>query len=223
MSVSSPSSRAASGACRYHRNTRRYGTHEVLLRNVPAGSAVLDVGCATGYLGEALAARRCRTWGLDQDAGAVSLAEPWYEEVKAIDLEECDELPWPAQFFDVVLAADVLEHLRDPQAALRLLRRSIRPGGLLIVSLPNVAHLSVRLPLLLGRFDYRSTGILDETHVRLYTFKTAHELVDSCGFEVERLVGASDHFGALLQLPGASRVLGGLLAYNVVVLATPRS
>jgi hypothetical protein len=86
-----------------------------------------------------------------------------------------------------------------------------------------VAHLSVRVPLLLGRFNYRATGILDETHVRLYTFKTAHELVDSCGFEVESLVGASDHFGALLQLPGASRLLRGMLAYNVVVLAKPRS
>jgi 2-polyprenyl-3-methyl-5-hydroxy-6-metoxy-1,4-benzoquinol methylase len=219
----STSSHAVSGACRYRRNTHRYGTHEVILGHVPAGSTVLDVGCATGYLGAALAAHGCRAWGLDQDAGAVLVAKPWYEEVRAIDLEECDELPWPARFFDVVLAADVLEHLRDPQAALRLLHGSIRPGGRLIVSVPNVAHLSVRVPLLLGRFNYRTTGILDETHVRLYTFKTAYELVDSCEFEVESLVGASDHFGALLQLPGASRLLRGTLAYNVVVLAKPRS
>jgi 2-polyprenyl-3-methyl-5-hydroxy-6-metoxy-1,4-benzoquinol methylase len=226
MSVSaggSPGSRALSGAFRYRRNTQRHGTHEVILRNVPVGSTVLDVGCATGYLGAALSARGCRAWGLDQDAAAVSVAEPWYEEVYAIDLEECDELPWPARFFDVVLAADVLEHLRDPQTTLRLLRRNLKRGGRLIVSVPNVAHLSVRVPLLLGRFNYRATGILDETHLRLYTFKTAHELVDSCGFDVERLVGASDHFGALLQLPGAASLLRGMLAYNVVVLATQRS
>lgn len=207
---------------RYRRDTHRYGAHEVILRNVPPGSTVLDVGCATGYLGAALSARGCRGWGIDRDAAAVAVAEPWYEEVRAMDLDDCTELPWPENFFDVVLAADVLEHLRDPDGALQLLRRHIRAGGRLIVSLPNVAHVSVRLPLLFGRFGYGPTGILDETHVRLYTFKTARELVESEGFTVERLVGASDHFGALLQSRRASRLVRGMLAHNIVVLATPK-
>lgn len=224
MSVRSsrPSSAdVVSESSRYRRNPHRYGAHEIVLRSVPAESTVLDVGCATGYLGMALDARGCRCWGLDRDAAAVAVAEPWYEEVCAIDLDECAELPWPEQLFDVVLAADVLEHLRDPDGTLRLLRRHIRPGGRLIVSLPNVAHVSVRLPLLFGRFEYQDTGILDETHVRLYTFETARELVESEGFTVERLLGASDHFGALLQRPRASRLARGLLAHNIVVLATP--
>jgi 2-polyprenyl-3-methyl-5-hydroxy-6-metoxy-1,4-benzoquinol methylase len=183
---------------------------------------VLDVGCATGYIGMALDARGCRCWGIDRDAAAVAAAEPWYEDIRAIDLDECAELPWPEHVFDVVLAADVLEHLRDPDEVLRLLRRHVRPGGRLIVSLPNVAHVSVRIPLLFGRFEYGRTGILDETHVRLYTFETARELVESEGFIVERLLGASDHFGALLQRPSASRLIRGLLAHNIVVLATPK-
>jgi 2-polyprenyl-3-methyl-5-hydroxy-6-metoxy-1,4-benzoquinol methylase len=213
---------AVSGSTRYRRNTRRYGAHEVIVRSVPAGSTVLDVGCATGYLGMTLNARGCRCWGLDRDAAAVAVAEPWYEEACAIDMDECAELPWPEQFFDVVMAADVLEHLRDPAGALQLLRRHIRPGGRLIISLPNVAHASVRLPLLFGRFDYEPTGILDETHLRLYTFKSARELVESGGLRVERLLGASDHFGALLQRPRAARLVRGILAHNIVVLATPR-
>jgi 2-polyprenyl-3-methyl-5-hydroxy-6-metoxy-1,4-benzoquinol methylase len=210
----------ASEPSRYRRNTHRYGAHEIILRGVPAGSTVLDVGCATGYLGMALQARGCRCWGLDREAAAVAVAEPWYEEVRAIDLDDCAELPWPEQFFDVVVAADVLEHLRDPNGALRLLRQRIRPGGRLIVSLPNVAHASVRLPLLIGRFEYGRTGILDETHVHLYTFRTARELVESGGFTVERLLGASDHFGALLQWHRVSRPVRGLLAHNIVALAT---
>jgi len=217
------SSRTVSESFRYRRDTHRYGAHEVILRSVPMGSEVLDVGCATGYLGAALRARRCRAWGLDWDAGAVSIAAPWYEEAHAFDLEESEQLPWPEQLFDVVLAADVVEHLRDPQRALRLLYRHVRPGGRLIVSVPNVAHISIRLPLLFGRFTYRPTGILDQTHVRLYTFKTARDLLDSCGFEVERFLGASDHFGALLQVPGVASALRGMLAHNIVVIATPRA
>jgi methionine biosynthesis protein MetW len=212
---------AVSYSSRYRRNTHRYGAHELILRSVPAGSTVLDVGCATGYLGAALSARGCRSWGLDRDAAAVSAAEPWYEEVCAMDLDESDVLPWTEQLFDVVLAADVLEHLRDPGRVLQLLRRHIRRGGRLILSLPNVAHLSVRLPLLFGRFRYGPTGILDETHVRLYTFSTAREVVESQDFMIERLIGASDHFGALLQRPRASRPVRGLLAHNIVVVATP--
>ena len=225
MSVQSsrPSSAdAVSDLSRYRRNTHRYGAHEVILRSVPSGRTVLDVGCATGYLGEALKARGCRIWGLDQHPAALALAEACYEDVRAIDLDECAELPWPDHFFDVALAADVLEHLRDPDRALQLIRSQIRPEGRLIVSLPNVAHASIRLPLLFGRFRYGRTGILDETHLRLYTFTTAREFVESGGFTVERLLGASDHFGVLLQRPRASRVVRGLLSHNIVIVARPK-
>ena len=125
----------------------------------------------------------------------------------------------PDQFFDVALAADVLEHLRDPDRALQLIRSLVRPEGRLIVSLPNVAHASVRLPLLFGRFRYGRTGILDETHLRLYTYTTARELVESGGFTVERLLGAWDHFGVLLQRPRISRLVRGPLSHNIVILA----
>ena len=206
----------------YRRNTHRYGTHEVILRSVPPGSTVLDIGCATGYLGAALKGRGCRMWGLDRDPDAVALAEASYEDVRALDLDESADLPWPDHFFDAALAADVLEHLRDPGRALQLIRSHIRPEGRLIVSLPNVAHASVRLPLFFGRFRYGRTGILDETHLRLYTFTTARELVESGGFTVERLLGASDHFGVLLQRPHVSRFVRGLLSHNIVILARPR-
>jgi SAM-dependent methyltransferase len=150
------------------------------------------------------------------------VAAPWYEDVSVIDLEACDTLPWPERSFDVVLAADVVEHLRDPGRALRVLRNYVRSDGRIVVSVPNVAHASVRIPLLLGRFAYRPTGILDETHLRFLTFKTAHELVESSGFDVQRLLASSNHFGALLQVPGARRLLRGILGYNCIVVATRR-
>lgn len=210
---------------RYRRNYSSYGTHELIVRHVPAESTVLDVGCATGYLGAPLRGRGCRVFGLehDSDAAAVAVADGSYQEVRVIELDRCDELPWPDHSFDVVVAADVVEHLLDPARALRLLRRYVAPRGLLIVSVPNVAHFSVRLPLLLGRFTYRTTGILDETHTRLFTFRTARELVESCGFETDRVLGASNRFGGLLHRLGRTAPLvRGLLAYSIVVLASPR-
>jgi 2-polyprenyl-3-methyl-5-hydroxy-6-metoxy-1,4-benzoquinol methylase len=208
-------------ASRYRRNRHRYGAHELILREVPPGSRVLDVGCATGYLAESLRATGCRAWGIDKDAEAVSIAAGSYEEAHVVDLEESDELPLAEGFFDVVLCADVVEHLRSPERGLRLVRRYLAPHGLLIVSVPNVAHFSVRIPIIFGRFEYAPSGILDVTHARLFTFATARRLVENAGFDVRREFGASDRFGGMLQVLGrASRPLRGLLAYNIVIVAT---
>jgi 2-polyprenyl-3-methyl-5-hydroxy-6-metoxy-1,4-benzoquinol methylase len=211
-------------ASRYRRNYRRYGTHELIVRQVPPASVVLDVGCAAGYLGEPLRGRGCTVFGVERDPAAAAVARTSsYEDVRTLDIDRTDELPWPEHSFAVVVAADVFEHLDDPAHALRLLRRYLAPSGQLILSLPNVAHLSVRVPLLFGRFTYRPTGILDETHKRLFTFRTARELVESCGFQSERLLGASDRFGGLLQSLGpAAPLVRGLLAYSIVIVATPR-
>jgi 2-polyprenyl-3-methyl-5-hydroxy-6-metoxy-1,4-benzoquinol methylase len=219
-SVRDSSSATCATSLPYRRNRRAYGTHEVLLRQVPAASSVLDIGCSTGYVGDALRARNCRVWGVDRDAAAAAKAKASYEEVYVLDLDECDGLPWPEISFDVVLCADVIEHLRDPARALRLVRRYVSPRGRLVLSVPNVAHVSVRLPLLVGRFEYRRSGILDETHLRLFTFRTARTLVESSGFAIERVLGGSDHFGALLDRLGvAAYLLRGLLAYNIIVVA----
>jgi 2-polyprenyl-3-methyl-5-hydroxy-6-metoxy-1,4-benzoquinol methylase len=163
-------------------------------------------------------------WGIDRDAAAAASAAPMYEDTRVIDLDECNRLPWPEQFFDVVLCADVIEHLRDPGAALHLVRRHLSRGGRLVLSVPNVAHFSTRIPLLFGRFDYTPTGILDETHLRLFTFRSARALVESSGFAIQRIVGTSDHFGALLTRIGRAAPLArGMLAYNIIVVATPKA
>ena len=84
--------------------------------------------------------------------------------------------------FDWIMAADVLEHSAEPQAALRFYRRFLKPDGKLIVSLPNVAVWDNRFRLLFGRFDYRASGVLDRTHLRFFTFRTARELIIEAGF-----------------------------------------
>lgn len=209
---------------RYRMNTHPRGTHRTIVRLVPPGSRVLDLGCAHGYLGRVLSDHGCMVWGLDIDQEAVRAAMPFYVDARVVDLDADWEFPWPDCAFDVVLAADVLEHLRDPARALHLALGHLRPGGRVIVSLPNVAHFSVRIPLLFGQFRYRKTGILDQTHLRFFTFGTALEFASNVGLHVEAVLAGSNRFGFLLNRFGLlGRPLRGLLAYNIILVCRPQA
>ena len=79
---------------------------------------------------------------------------------------------------------DVLEHLVDPADVLRRVRSHLRPGGVGLVSLPNVAHWSVRKELAMGRFEYTPSGLLDETHLRFFTLHTGSALIEDAGWQI---------------------------------------
>ena len=89
--------------------------------------------------------------------------------------------------FDVVVFADVLEHLRDPLPVLRRAATLLAPGGAVLVSVPNIAHGDLRLNLLRGRFDYTPTGLLDDTHTRFFTRETLLDFVNAGGFAATQL------------------------------------
>jgi hypothetical protein len=102
---------------------------------------------------------------------------------------------------DVVVFGDVLEHLRDPLPVLRRARRLLAPGGSVVISVPNIAHGDVRLSLLAGRFDYRDTGLLDETHVRFFTRENLDRFLWDAGFTaVDVRTTTAPLFGTELQL-----------------------
>ncbi len=160
-------------------------SHTYLVRLVGPGKRVLDVGCATGYLGEVLKRRGCEVVGVEIDPSAAAKAADVLDEVLVADLEQVDlRDSFPPASFDVIVFGDVLEHLRDP---LRLLRSTVgllRPGGSVVVSVPNVAHGSVRLALLQGRWQYRDLGLLDRTHVTFFTRSTILRLMSDAGLAV---------------------------------------
>jgi 2-polyprenyl-3-methyl-5-hydroxy-6-metoxy-1,4-benzoquinol methylase len=83
------------------------------------------------------------------------------------------------------VCADVLEHLARPETLLERIHGWLRPGGTLLVSLPNIANVSVRVSLLLGHFRYTDRGILDRTHLSFYTLASARHLLEGAGFEVQ--------------------------------------
>jgi SAM-dependent methyltransferase len=82
------------------------------------------------------------------------------------------------------MSSDVIEHVENPAEFLLNLRRVLKDDGWLLVSVPNVAHWSIRMKLLMGKFDYEPTGIMDETHLRWFTASSFSRLLTSCGFEI---------------------------------------
>src|SRR5699024_5022996 len=91
--------------------------------------------------------------------------------------------------FDVVVAADVLEHVRTPERLLGQIRELLAPGGSLLISIPNFGHWYPRLRVAVGRFDYDRRGILDRDHVRFFTRRSFERLLDGAGFRVVRRDG----------------------------------
>jgi 2-polyprenyl-3-methyl-5-hydroxy-6-metoxy-1,4-benzoquinol methylase len=172
-------------------------SHRLVLDEVPAGARVLDVGCATGYLAAELSGRGCTVDGIEVDPAAAQQARAHCREVVTGDLEAplthtAVEAMLAGTRPDVILCADVLEHLRDPWTVLAWLRTLLAPGGRAVISVPNIAHWTARRALLEGRFDYADHGLLDRTHLRFFTRASAAELARRAGFAVraERLAGA---------------------------------
>jgi methionine biosynthesis protein MetW len=203
--------------------------HSILMRLTPRGSRVLELGCASGYLSGYMEQRLgCRVTGLEFDHNAVAIAQTRCSEAYQVDLDAPDALAvaHASAPYDVLLAAAVLEHLKYPERLLIDAKRLLKPEALVIVSLPNIAYWKMRLNLLRGHFDYEDYGIMDRTHLRLYTLKTGRELLDSHGYSVEQVLiagsGLQNAVNAVARAAGRSHVpniLPSLLAYELIYLA----
>jgi methionine biosynthesis protein MetW len=181
-------------ALRYDGQTDdRWESTGILLSMIPEGSRVLDVGCGTGSISCLIRDKRSAdVVGLEPNADrARRTAE------RGITVEMgtfSEDVVRRHGTFDVVLFADVLEHLEDPAAMLRQVRGALRPRGRVLASIPNVAHWSVRLNLLVGRFDYQPTGIMDATHLRWFTRAGVARLFRDSGYRVRELRGSAGMF-----------------------------
>ncbi|WP_456417447.1 class I SAM-dependent methyltransferase [Methanocaldococcus sp.] len=148
---------------------------------------ILDIGCATGYLGAAIKKYGNHyVCGVEISEFAGKEAEKVLDNVIIRNIENI-ELPYPNDYFDVIICSDVLEHLFNPKDVLKKLRRYLNSDGIMIVVLPNVAHYSIRLTLLMGKWEYKNFGILDYGHVRFFTKKTAIEMFKDAGYKIEKI------------------------------------
>ena len=164
-------------------------THRLVVEGIPPGSRVLELGCATGYMGKVLAREKdCQVVGLEIDAEAITQCEGTYERTVVANLSDPNSIDWEALGdFDAIIASAVLEHIVDPETVLRLAASQLRSPGVVVVNLPNIAHWTIRKELLLGHWVYTDYGILDRTHLRFYTPQSARELFHVCNLHVDRI------------------------------------
>ncbi|TQL03669.1 methyltransferase domain-containing protein [Cellulomonas sp. SLBN-39] len=160
-------------------------SHALMLELIGVDKTVLDIGCATGYLAQALTARGCTVSGVEMDPTAAEAARPHLAQLVVGDLTQLDLAAELAPHtYDVIVLGDVLEHLPEPVPVLRSVTSLLAPGGSVVISVPNVAHGSVRLALLQGRWEYRDRGLLDSTHLRFLTRTSLRALVRDAGLTV---------------------------------------
>lgn len=150
---------------------------------VQNGDAVLDIGCSSGYLGERLVQERNATvWGIEYDKDdAQEAKDRGFSKVFVGDVEKFEWSKLGKQRFNVMVFADILEHLMNPAEVLRQASKFLVPGGIVVISVPNIAHLSVRIELMAGNFIYEPRGILDNTHTKYFTKDTILGLVQEGG------------------------------------------
>jgi 2-polyprenyl-3-methyl-5-hydroxy-6-metoxy-1,4-benzoquinol methylase len=184
MTTSSDQARVYGG--QFQPNERN-NPRTIIARWVPQGARVLEVGPGDGVVGTWLTVNKgCQVVGVEYvAAAAVAAAENFAHmivgsiEDPQVQVEVRELAP-----YDAIIFADVLEHLVDPWGVLRELRPLLNPGGRVLLSVPNIAHWTARTNLMMGRFDYTDGYLMDRTHLRWFTWKSARELATSSGYRV---------------------------------------
>lgn len=160
-------------------------SHSLMIRMVGGGKRVLDVGCWNGDMAAVLGHYNPRVVGIELDPIAAQRAAKVLDRVVVADISGLDfDAALDGERFDAIVFGDVLEHVHDPAAVLEAAVKVLDTDGVVIASIPNVAHGSVRLRLLMGEFDYTETGLLDRTHVRFFTRQSVLDLFRGVGLAV---------------------------------------
>jgi len=174
-----------SGSDFMHRwSSLRGQTRDDLLSRIPADAkSILEFGCGEAPLGAALKARqKCRVVGIELDPRAAAIAKKRIDDVYCGDAREIVTLM--REQFDWIIGGDIVEHLDEPWSFLSELRRVSKPGGHLLLSIPNIAHAALIADLLRGRFDYVYMGLTCVGHLRFFTRRTIEDMMTIAGWNV---------------------------------------
>lgn len=160
-------------------------SHQTILRLLAQAppSKVLDVGCSSGLLSSQIRALGHYVVGIDsyEEPGVRDRVDDFY----VADLD--NGLPSISSDFDVVIAADVIEHVRRPELLLAEMADRLGTDGRLIISTPNFGHWYPRARVAAGLFDYDRRGILDETHLRFFSRRGLMRTFGRANLRVESL------------------------------------
>jgi 2-polyprenyl-3-methyl-5-hydroxy-6-metoxy-1,4-benzoquinol methylase len=154
-----------------------------LLRQVGRNKKVLEVGCSTGYMTKIMQQELgCEVTAIELNEAAAEIAKNYCKEIFIGDIEKFDLSALKDKYFDVIMFADVLEHLYSPTECLIKIERCLKDDGYLLASIPNITHLSVINEMCNNRFNYKDTGLLDKTHIRFFTKENINKMFNNSGF-----------------------------------------
>ncbi len=196
--------------------TNRNNPRTLIGNWVSEKAVVLEVGPGDGVISRWLKhVKHCRTTGIEYVPAAAEAARDAFDNLIIGSIEDRTVVEQAANFapFDAVIFADVLEHLVDPWRVLRNMLPLLAPTGHVLFSVPNVAHWSVRLNLLRGRFDYTDGYLMDRTHLRWFTQRTARALAHTAGYHIVAK--------ANVYKPHFARFWPSLNGYQIVLKISP--
>lgn len=158
-------------------------------RLVGANQKVLELGCAAGAMTKVMKHHyQCELTVVEYDAAAAESARPYATELIVGNLDEPDclaDLHRKGSRFNAIVMADVLEHLRNPEAVLQGVLPLLHPEGHVVVSVPNIANGGVIAALWCDAFDYAETGLLDKTHIHFFTATTLRAMLERAGLVID--------------------------------------
>jgi glycosyltransferase involved in cell wall biosynthesis/precorrin-6B methylase 2 len=211
-------------------------SHLYVNRMVGADQNVIDIGCGEGYLAAQLKKQGNRITGIDvlPKASETSALDRYY----SADLDNGISSvvrQLKGERFSRAILLDVLEHLKRPETILDECHEILEPEGQLIISVPNIANIAIRLSLLFGQFNYTERGILDKTHLRFFTRKTARKMVESRGYQILEEQMTVIPIELIFKMPAASllvrsfnfvlrgltRLAPSLFGYQIMFVARP--
>ena len=200
----------------------QYFVNNEVFSQIPPNVTCLDVGCWKGGLGMALIKQKqCIVDGIDVQSDVLKIAKKnGYRNTYKINLNNDDySLKGINNKYDIIICADILEHLIDPEFFLVQLKSKLKKEGKVVISLPNIAFGLNRLLLLFGKWDYTKYGTLDMTHLRFFTITSLQQMIRSAGYTIIK-VKPYNQFGLLRYLRPFDTIFPGLLAYQLLLVAT---
>jgi 2-polyprenyl-3-methyl-5-hydroxy-6-metoxy-1,4-benzoquinol methylase len=194
---------------------------------IPRNKKILEVGCNTGNLGYSLIKNKsCKVYGLDYSKKAINIAKKRLTKAIVFDLETYS-IPYKNETFDIIIFADVLEHIRYPEKTITDYKKTLKKDGIIIASIPNVANINIRWNLFWGNWNYKEWGILDKTHMRFFTKKTIKQLFNDQNYKIIKITSTPGanfiflrHFKPLIKIKEIiCKIYPKLLALQFIVIA----
>lgn len=193
---------------------------------MPTNSYVLDIGCTTGGLAKALKKKRCRVVGIDIDQASLKVAAKFCEKVYRVDVDNLKDfdLKLKGKRFDAIAIGDLLEHLKHPGVFLFHLKKYLSKDGVIIAKIPNSAFIWLRVRFLLGNFTYqKGGGLMDEDHLRFFSFKSAKQLFLDDDYKIEKVTSSNEAIQSkrLILFKPLGKIWPSLFAIHMVIVAKP--